>query len=319
MECSRSTATGDARDGFSDATTKAINVARAQCARFDASFIITRPRARVEWARRMRVHVVRHAQSENNALRAPGIDNPSRARDPGLTSVGEAQVAALRALFASFTARTSDDAGRRVKTYEVYTSPMRRAMLTARGVCLGTGGRARVRTDAHEHGGCFDGGRNGGGVVGRPGMTKREVEDEFGDVIDAPDSMAEGWWDPALGCETVAAAQARGKRVAEWLWEKARAQHSGEAERADIVLVSHGMFIDILLKTLFDAPRTTGKQSALFCSQNASVHKLHFDVSADGECVGLEVFNDVSHIAEKFRTGGSVDGLSEAYTNEGSA
>ena len=267
----------------------------------------------------MRAHVVRHAQSENNALRAPGIDNPSRARDPGLTSAGEAQVEALRDFFAAATRPEGERSLGRGETCEIYTSPMRRAMLTARGVCLGTGARARVRMDAHEHGGCFDGGRNGGGVVGRPGMTKREVEEEFGDVIDAPDSMTDGWWDPALGCETVAAAQARGKRVAEWLWEKARAQSSGEAARADIVLVSHGMFIDILLKTLFDVPRTTGKQGALFCSQNASVHTLHFDVSADGECVGLEMFNHVSHIPREFRTGGTVDGLSEAYTNEGSA
>jgi len=267
----------------------------------------------------MRVRVIRHAQSENNTLRTPGIDNPARARDPSITDVGFVQVAALREFFMELYGTRSAQYLERKPAIEIYTSPMRRAMQTAAGLCDEMKMRARVLLDAHEHGGCFDGGRNGGSVVGRPGMTKREVEDEFKGVIDAPDSMAEGWWNPALGCETVAAAQARGKRVAEWLWEKARAQSSGEAERADIILVSHGMFIDILFKTLFNVPMTTGKQGALFCSQNASMHQLHFDVSADGECVGLEIFNDVSHILPDFRTGGTVDGLSEAYTNEGSA
>lgn len=112
---------------------------------------------------------------------------------------------------------------------------------------------------------------------------------------------------------------ARGARFAEWLWERARAMGRGERDASDIIIVSHGMFIDILLKTLFASPRTTGKQGALFCSENACVHSLYFDVGEDGECVGLSVFNDVSHIPEEDRSGGSVDGLSEAYTNEGSA
>jgi broad specificity phosphatase PhoE len=107
--------------------------------------------------------------------------------------------------------------------------------------------------------------------------------------------------------------------VANWLWEKARAMRAGLYPETDVYIVTHGMFIDILLKTLFNAPRTTGKQSSLFCSQNACVHKLHFDVAEDGECVGLQMFNDVTHLKESERSGGSVAGLDVAYTHEGSA
>jgi len=87
----------------------------------------------------------------------------------------------------------------------------------------------------------------------------------------------------------------------------------------EVCIVTHGMFIDMLLKTLFNVPRTRGKQDALFCSQNACVHRLHLDIAEDGESVGLQMFNDVMHIPEDARSGGTVDGLSEAYTNEGSA
>ena len=261
----------------------------------------------------MRVVLVRHAQSENNALRAPGIDHPDRVADPGLTPKGSRQVEWLRERFA----REREAHGR----VRVVTSPMRRAMLTALGVCAGLGTRGTVDARAHEHGGCFEGARGDGadGAMGRRGMTTDEIAREFGSHIDAPETMGEGWWDPRRGCETVEEAQRRGARFAEWLWERARAMGRGERDASDIIIVSHGMFIDILLKTLFASPRTTGKQGALFCSENACVHSLYFDVGEDGECVGLSVFNDVSHIPEEDRSGGSVDGLSEAYTNEGSA
>ena len=98
-------------------------------------------------------------------------------------------------------------------------------------------------------------------------MTKDEIEGEF-ERIDAPEEIKDGWWIRRAGaraCET----QTRGAEVAKWLWDKARAMREGAATKADVVLVSHGMFIDILLKTLFDAPRTIGKQGALFCSPNA--------------------------------------------------
>ena len=262
----------------------------------------------------MYVYLVRHAQSENNALTAPGLHNPSRRADPGLTRKGEAQARALERRFAEFVASSS----KATVDAEIWTSCMRRCLLTTEGIARGMGTRARCAPALHEHGGCFEGARGGRGVEGRRGMTKDEIEGEF-ERIDAPEEIKDGWWDPARGCESVRDAQTRGAEVAKWLWDKARAMREGAATKADVVLVSHGMFIDILLKTLFDAPRTTGKQGALFCSQNACVHKLHFDVAEDGESVGMQFFNDVTHVPMDVRSGGSVDGLSEAYTKEGSA
>jgi len=278
----------------------------------EASSVVTRRRAA------MRAYLVRHAQSENNVLRAPGLDNAERSADPGVTARGCRQMDALEARFARLRADTA-------RGIALYASPMRRCLLTANAMARGMRTRAKVMIDAHEHGGCFRGARGRDAdadgtsrAIGERGMTRDEIESEF-ELVDASDVPTIGWWDASRGCETVAEAQTRARGVAKYLMHKARAMAAGEEEEMDVCIVTHGMFIDMLLKTLFDVPRTRGKQGALFCSQNACVHELHLDIAEDGDSVGLQVFNDVTHIPEEARSGGTVDGLSEAYTNEGSA
>ena len=87
----------------------------------------------------MYVYLVRHAQSENNALTAPGLHNPSRRADPGLTRKGEAQARALERRFAEFVASSS----KATVDAEIWTSCMRRCLLTTEGIARGMGTRAR--------------------------------------------------------------------------------------------------------------------------------------------------------------------------------
>ncbi len=87
----------------------------------------------------------------------------------------------------------------------------------------------------------------------------------------------------------------------------------------DLVIVSHGMFTDILLKILVGVPKSTGRQTGLFCSQNAGIHAIDLDVATEDNVCGLVQFNDVRHIPIEARTGGSVFGLDECYVSEGSA
>ena len=268
----------------------------------------------------MDVYVMRHAESTNNALDVATIENDAREHDPGVTARGLAQCAAVRARGGGARSRSSSSSTSTSREVEVWSSPMRRCLMTADALARGLGVRFGVRADLHEHGGCFRGARGGGGggVVGLPGMTKAEMEDAF-PACDVPLELEHGWWSPERGCESVRDAQERARGTAEWLWARARAMNALEEPAKDLYIVAHGMFIDMLFKTLFNAPRTTGKQPSLFCSQNACVHKLRFDVAEDGESVGLQVFNDVTHIPEHDRSGGSVEGLDVAYTKEGSA
>ena len=302
----------------------------------------------------MRVFIVRHAQSENNALLSPNLDNPSRQSDPSLTKKGWTQCANLTKCFTT-------EANERYKNVnEMWTSPMKRCLLTAKAVEDGLRtGNARVNGEIFEHGGCFEGGRGGGGgkggdaktsanenkttaaATGRPGMGRDDMKQVFPDVI-VPEALKNGWWDTKRGVETVPEAQARAERVAELLWKRARgsgglkekveeAEKEEEAQQAkkrkvddepevgDLVIVSHGMFTDILLKILVGVPKSTGRQMGLFCSQNAGIHAIDLYVATEENICGLVQFNDVRHIPEEARTGGSVFGLDECYVSEGSA
>ena len=104
--------------------------------------------------------------------------------------------------------------------------------------------------------------------------------------------------------------------MVKWLWELAEAS---EPRDGAVCIVVHGMFIDILYKQLAGAPMSVGKQSAMFCTNNAGVHAFELLVAPEGNIAGMLRFNQVDHIPVELQTGGSLDGLDECYMNEGSA
>ena len=81
----------------------------------------------------MRLYVVRHAQSANNALLVPSLMNPDRDADPTLTEAGFKQAAALGKYVAEAFGEKAAALGR-VKPCDavkkLVVSPMRRCMLT---------------------------------------------------------------------------------------------------------------------------------------------------------------------------------------------
>ena len=174
-------------------------------------------------------------------------------------------------------------------------------------------------------------------------MGRDEMKQVFPGVI-VPDELKER----VVGCEegeTVPEAQARAERVAETLWKRARGSGLREKEEeeeeekkngedkndddeqqkkkkrkvneqvGDLVIVSHGMFTDTLLKILSRACRKSTRETngVVFCSQNAGIHAIDLDVATEDNVCGLVQFNDVRHIPIEARTGGSVFGLDECY------
>lgn len=248
--------------------------------------------------------------------------NPDRDADPTLTEIGFKQAAALGKYAAENLSEAAAAEGK-IKPHhaikKLFVSPMRRCMLTATPLSKGLGIPIRVRGDIHEHGGCFDGAADEpGGVVGRPGMTKVQLEDEFPGCI-VPLELMAGWWKEELGCETVPQAQERIRGVADWLWELAE---KWKESHGAVAIVVHGMFIDILTKVLTGCALTTGKQPMVFCSQNAGVHVFELKPGTEGNpgrIAGLQRFNVLDHLPPEIQTGGSVEGLDDCYMNEGSA
>ena len=72
--------------------------------------------------------------------------------------------------------------------------------------------------------------------------------------------------------------------MVKWLWELAEASKPRDGA---VCIVVHGMFIDILCKQLAGAPMSVGKQSAMFCTNNAGVHAFELLVAPEGNIAGM--------------------------------
>ncbi len=169
----------------------------------------------------MRLFLIRHAQSQNNAL-----PESQRVEDPGLTDAGVEQAELL------------GDWITELKLTRLITSPFRRTLLTTEPIRRATSLEPMVRTPLHEHGGCYSG-HTSDDIAGRPGMTRDEIEAEFCGYRVSTEIDGRGWW-RSQPYESWEAASQRAKRLLE-----ATQQEFGTTEER----VAYVMHADI--KTLF--------------------------------------------------------------------
>ena len=124
----------------------------------------------------MQLYLIRHAQSQNNAL-----PDHQRVEDPGITELG-----CLQAKFLAERVGT-------LKLTRLFTSPFRRTLQTTKPIYDATSLRPEVRIDLHEQGGCYRG-HTVDNVCGRPGMNRTEIEREFPGFDVSAELDGEGWW-----------------------------------------------------------------------------------------------------------------------------
>ncbi len=202
----------------------------------------------------MEVYLIRHGQSENNALME---DIDKRDKDPNLTEVGFQQAEHVAKFLAEATnleqiVRHSADSPRRHDAHDhdlthLYCSPMRRAMQTAKPIGEALGLKPKVWADIYEHGGIWllvDGEEQG-----FTGMTRAEMEAEFPGYELLEGITEKGWYRPEQKQETYELAAARAIKVASHL--RARAASTGRSDDK-IALVIHGTFMDLLMKALLN-------------------------------------------------------------------
>lgn len=200
------------------------------------------------------LYVIRHGQTTCNAaaiIQGPRIDAE-------LSEEGHRQAARLGAAFQE----TPLDA--------IVTSPMLRARTTAEALVAGTGGKvpSRVAPELYEI--------DFGDLCGK---TMPDVEQEFGQVVDAWDM---GFVDQAFpGGESPALAQHRIRPVADAVREQAR--------RQDIAVVAHGRINRILLATLLGLPLTEMRR---FPQDNANISQIDWN----GDAPVVRRLNDVAHL-----------------------
>jgi len=194
----------------------------------------------------MELYIIRHGQSSNNALEDPR----NRVCDPPLTELGQrqaetvAQHLATGARIAPWKNKASGQRGYGIT--QIYCSAMQRALHTAQYIGQALDLAPQVWVDVHEHGGIYLDHGEDGGVVGYPGKTRAEILLEFPNYV-LPETITEqGWWHQQ-GSESRTAYDERAARVAAVL-------HQWAASDEQIALVTHGAFVNRLLKVLFNQP-----------------------------------------------------------------
>ncbi len=206
----------------------------------------------------MKVYLIRHAQSWNNAL--PEED---RVEDPGLTELGTLQAQRLAERIAE------------LELTRLYVSPFLRTLLTAAPLASATGLSPHVRIDIHEVGGCYGG--YGRSMVGRPGMNRREIMARFPSYNFHDDLPEEGWWGSRpRECHDQAAKRAR--QVMAWL------QSNYGATDHRVGIVTHADFKSSFLEQFHP--------EFLETPYNTSVTTL----SVEPQSIQLVTYNQVSHL-----------------------
>jgi 2,3-bisphosphoglycerate-dependent phosphoglycerate mutase/probable phosphoglycerate mutase len=241
----------------------------------------------------VRLYLIRHAQSTNNALPTPEAE---RSYDPNLTEIGFKQAQHLADYIATerdpnpsmWRAIHHADNTRGFGITKLYCSAMWRSLLTAKAISEAIGITPEIWLEIHEHGGIYL--EQNGGFVGYPGKTRQEILQDFPNFVLPQKITDNGWW--TEGYEDQAACHVRAGLVAQELQMMAQNSHRDEC----VALVTHGNFLDCLLKALLMLPTDAGMYFSHF---NTSITRVEFTPDAD---IIIRYQNRVNHLPEALIT-----------------
>lgn len=205
----------------------------------------------------MQLYFIRHAQSENNALWARTGSSEGRRPDPGITDAGHRQAEFLAEFLAESGPRVAQQSVAQQNGYDpqnrhgfgithLYTSLMRRAVMTGTYVAQALDLPLVAWEDIHERGGIFRHDEESGERQGLPGATRADLIDIFPDLVLPEKLSEEGWWNRPF--EPNDQVPARAQRFIKELFSR----HGGTDDR--VAIVSHGGFYIDLLAVLLDFP-----------------------------------------------------------------
>jgi broad specificity phosphatase PhoE len=243
----------------------------------------------------MKLFLIRHAQSANNLLgETLGFDDYMAQRDPEppLTELGhrQAQLVAEHLVNNQHPERKQESAITGYALTKLYCSPMLRTLQTVQPISQQTGLTPEVWMDIFEQGGIFRGNpRSGKEIVGLPGLSRLQMSEQFPGCL-LPDTITDqGWW--AAGYEELAGCQARAASVAQTLRHWAE-----EMPDERIALVTHGTFLDTLVRALLELPPD---HRAYYSHYNTAITRIDF--LPDGYLI-LRYLNRIQHLPSELIT-----------------
>lgn len=248
----------------------------------------------------MLLYIIRHAQSENNALWAATGTSEGRKADPGLTDIGHRQAELVAEHLANapdigvenyFAERHNLDG---YNLTHLYTSLMIRSIMTATYIGRATGLAPMAWPEIHERGGLHHESVAEGEVIAGPG---RSYFEETHPELQLPSMLSEaGWWRRPQ--ETVEQALVRAHDV----WLELHERHGGTDDR--VALVTHGGFFQSLLSVLSSRAHDPERHplrlgDIWFGISNASISRIEL---ANDQAV-IRYTNRVSHLPPELVTG----------------
>lgn len=228
----------------------------------------------------MRLYLIRHCESENNALYRRTGSGEGRSEDPLLTPRGLTQADSL-ANYLALARRPSDDPFEGgpmrggLEITHLYCSLMLRAIQTGSAVAQAIDLPLVAWPDVHERGGIYLKDPETGENNGLPGPGRHFFEINY-PYLQLPDDLDDaGWWNRPY--EEREDAVGRASTVLKTLMER----HGGTDDH--VAIVTHGGFTQSLLQVLFDiAPegtRLAGDRFVWFKSNNGSITRI--DITDD--------------------------------------
>ena len=245
----------------------------------------------------MKLYLIRHAESANNAVYAATGGWDGRVPDPEITETGHLQAQALGKLLADDSAEIHKNPHTKQAGFgltHLYCSLMTRTILTGNYIAEARGMTMTARDNTFEYGGIYEG-REQGDNKGLPGPTRDYFTERFPKLI-LPDSVTSevGWYNRPH--ETEAVFLERMNTVVSEIVD----QHTGTND--SVALVAHGDFIDQFINVLMGVARRPevyeGGWEANFGFNNTSISRVDFN----GKLPTVVYLNRVDHLSAELMT-----------------
>jgi 2,3-bisphosphoglycerate-dependent phosphoglycerate mutase len=219
----------------------------------------------------MEFYYIRHAQSVNNALWERTGSSQGRSVDPELTELGRQQTERLAQFLDQNQPLHSPEERNPYNVNgfgltHIYTSPMIRAVETAKVVANRLSLPLVAWMETHEEGGIYRKDEDSGEMIGQPGKDRQYFQSRFPDLV-LPDGLGEnqGWWNRPF--EEPEERPHRARRFLNVLLDR----HGASDDR--VALISHGGFYNYFLGALLDIQVREG---LWFTMNNTAITRVDF-------------------------------------------
>jgi 2,3-bisphosphoglycerate-dependent phosphoglycerate mutase len=199
----------------------------------------------------MQFYIIRHCQSENNALWQRTGSSDGRLADPPLTEIGRLQAEQLAAYIAGANGNGAgqpddpfDRAG--IDITHLYCSLMGRSIETGLIIAKALDLPLIAREDIHERGGIYLTDPQTDERIGLAGPNRDDFSRSYPTLILPETLRSEGWWNrPYEDRET---SVLRAHSFLDWLLET----HAGTEDR--VAIITHAGFIQSIFSALLGVP-----------------------------------------------------------------